>query len=70
MDTQNVRNLEALKPKGSKAKIKLFGEYGDGRPIQDPYYGGRDGFEKTYQQVMSYSEGLLDYLDLSKVTPL
>lgn len=77
--------------KGSDAhvllSVALFGSFGDGRAIKDPYYGwvklpklrkarhppqarltlsfllcccrGDDGFEKTYQQCMTYSEGLL-----------
>lgn len=39
--------------------VALFGDFGDGKQIADPYYGGPGGFEKTYQQCVSYSEGLL-----------
>jgi len=44
--------------------VKLFGEYGNGKAIEDPYYGGKSGFETTYKQVLAYSEGLLDSLNL------
>jgi low molecular weight phosphotyrosine protein phosphatase len=37
MDVNNLRNLERIRPKGSKARLQLFGEYGDGRPLSDPY---------------------------------
>ncbi|GAA5860403.1 hypothetical protein JCM3774_000408 [Rhodotorula dairenensis] len=55
----NMRNIEKAKPANSTAKIALFGSFGDGKVIDDPYYGGPNGFEKTYQQCVQYSEGLL-----------
>jgi len=39
-DTSNLENLERIKPADSKAIIRLWGSYDDGKPIQDPYYGG------------------------------
>ncbi|CEQ39354.1 SPOSA6832_00880, partial [Sporobolomyces salmonicolor] len=51
MDSMNMKNIESIRPKNSKAKVALFGSYGDGK--------GKDGFEKTYQQCVQYSEGLL-----------
>ncbi|GAA5978994.1 hypothetical protein JCM10908_002764 [Rhodotorula pacifica] len=57
--SQNMRNIEKAKPANSTAKIALFGSFGDGKVIDDPYYGGPNGFEKTYQQCVQYSEGLL-----------
>lgn len=64
MDSNNVRNLQRMQPKGSDmhATIKLFGEYGDGKAIEDPYYGGKQGFETIYKQVLAYSEALLQSL--------
>ncbi|BGP37245.1 Low molecular weight phosphotyrosine protein phosphatase [Rhodotorula kratochvilovae] len=59
MDSMNMRNIEKAKPKNATAKIALFGSFGDGKVIEDPYYGGPGGFEKTYQQCVQYSEGLL-----------
>ncbi|KAL7008505.1 Low molecular weight phosphotyrosine protein phosphatase [Cystobasidiomycetes sp. EMM_F5] len=66
MDDNNVRNLKSMQPKNSKAKVQLFGEFGDGRIIDDPYYGGKSGFEKTYQQVAAYTDGLLDHLGFAE----
>ncbi|SCV72334.1 BQ2448_3871 [Microbotryum intermedium] len=66
MDTMNMANIEKIRPKNSKAKVTLFGVYGDGKVIQDPYYGGPGGFEKTYQQCLAYSEGLLADLGFGK----
>ncbi|KAG8886397.1 hypothetical protein FRB97_004932 [Tulasnella sp. 331] len=58
-DNQNLSNLQRIAPKNPKAKISLFGAFGDGKPIADPYYGSQSGFEQCYQQCVSYSQGLL-----------
>ncbi|KAI7903183.1 phosphotyrosine protein phosphatase I superfamily [Cokeromyces recurvatus] len=66
MDEYNLSDLKGLAPSGSKAVIKLFGEYdpkGE-RIIEDPYYGGRDGFEHNFKQVTRASKGFLKSLDL------
>ncbi|KAH9813252.1 phosphotyrosine protein phosphatase I superfamily [Melampsora americana] len=38
MDRQNLKNIQSLIPSDSKAKVQLFGEFSDGRIIDDPYY--------------------------------
>ncbi|KAJ3357126.1 hypothetical protein HDU83_008633 [Entophlyctis luteolus] len=61
MDDSNLSNLKRIQPAGSKAVVRLFGEYdaqGE-RIIEDPYYGGIDGFEHNFQQVSRASYGLL-----------
>ncbi|KAI8638507.1 phosphotyrosine protein phosphatase I superfamily [Parasitella parasitica] len=66
MDESNLRDLESLAPHDSKAVVKLFGEYdpqGE-RIIEDPYYGGDEGFEHNFKQVTRASEGLLKSLRL------
>ncbi|KAG8933150.1 hypothetical protein FRC02_012374 [Tulasnella sp. 418] len=55
-DKQNLSNLQRKAPKNSTATVALFGSFGDGKPIADPYYGGIDGFEKSYEQCVAYSE--------------
>ncbi|GAA6008599.1 hypothetical protein JCM11491_003362 [Sporobolomyces phaffii] len=55
----NLKNIEKIRPKGSKAKVALFGSYDDGKDIVDPYYGGIEGFEKAYEQCVRYSEAFL-----------
>ncbi|KAG1443799.1 hypothetical protein G6F56_010541 [Rhizopus delemar] len=61
MDKSNLRNLKSLAPAGSKAIIQLFGEYDpEGELIiEDPYYGGDEGFEHNFRQVLRASEGFL-----------
>ncbi|CBQ72610.1 probable LTP1-protein-tyrosine-phosphatase [Sporisorium reilianum SRZ2] len=63
MDTNNVRNLQRMQPKGSKARVRLFGDVDDRQPIADSYYTG--DFEATYKQVLRYSHAFLRELGLS-----
>ncbi len=64
MDQQNMRDLERYrrqKPNG-KARLMLFGEYsgtGKTESISDPYYGGRDGFAKTFEQTTRFTKNFL-----------
>jgi len=58
-DNQNLSNLQRIAPKNPKAQVSLFGAFGDGKPIADPYYGGQSGFEDCYKQCVAYSQGLL-----------
>ncbi|TFK56953.1 LMWPc-domain-containing protein [Heliocybe sulcata] len=65
-DESNLRNLERIKPRGSKAVVRLWGSYLDNKPIQDPYYGGISGFETCYQQCVRLSHAFLDKLEGKK----
>ncbi|OLY80371.1 Low molecular weight phosphotyrosine protein phosphatase [Smittium mucronatum] len=65
MDESNLQNLLSMKPRGSKSVVKLFGDFdpkGE-RIIEDPYYGGPEGFEHNFDQVSRCSEGFLEYLE-------
>lgn len=60
MDRSNLydlRRLQQRKPAG-KAKVMLFGEHsgGDVEVVEDPYYGGADGFDIAYEQCMRFSK--------------
>ncbi|GAC93133.1 hypothetical protein PHSY_000695 [Pseudozyma hubeiensis SY62] len=63
MDTNNVRNLKRMQPPGSKAKVRLFGDVDDGKPVADSYY--TNDFEATYRQVERYSRAFLKELGLN-----
>lgn len=63
MDRSNLYDLQRLqqrKPTG-KAKVMLFGEYSGGKVevVEDPYYGGNEGFELAYEQCMRFSKNFL-----------
>lgn len=64
MDRSNLRDLQRLqqkKPEG-KAKVMLFGEYSGGKAevMEDPYYGGKEGFETAYKQCLRFSKNFLE----------
>ncbi|QLL31344.1 hypothetical protein HG536_0B02070 [Torulaspora globosa] len=64
MDESNLRNLQRLKPKNSKASVHLFGEWNTNgkfrKIVDDPYYGGDDGFEYNFKQISYFSEQFLE----------
>jgi len=62
MDGQNLRELQALKPRGSRALVKLFLDYAPQtkvREVPDPYYGGDSHFEQVLDLTTAASRGLL-----------
>ncbi|KAI9048598.1 hypothetical protein LZ554_007431 [Drepanopeziza brunnea f. sp. 'monogermtubi'] len=69
MDRDNLRDLQRLQQRSggkAKAKVMLFGEYAGRKgekeraeEVDDPYYGGRDGFEAAYEQCTRFSKNFL-----------
>ena len=63
MDAHNLRDLQRIHQRvGGKAKVMLFGEYSGKKKaeeVDDPYYGGRDGFENAYEQNLRFSKNFL-----------
>ena len=62
MDRENLRELQALKPRNSRASVKLFLEYAPQtkvRDVPDPYYGGHNDFEQVLDLTTAASRGLL-----------
>ncbi|EED18863.1 low molecular weight phosphotyrosine protein phosphatase, putative [Talaromyces stipitatus ATCC 10500] len=67
----NTISTECTTPK--IAEVRLFGDFnpdgtvnkkvGGGQEIEDPYYGGINGFEIAYEQAMKFSKGFLVYLE-------
>ncbi|KAJ2009730.1 Low molecular weight phosphotyrosine protein phosphatase [Coemansia thaxteri] len=66
MDRDNLSEVKHRGPKGKhRAKWELFGSYSpnaDDLIVDDPYYGGMDGFETMFDQITRCSEGLLERL--------
>ncbi|KAI0151524.1 phosphotyrosine protein phosphatase I superfamily [Pestalotiopsis sp. NC0098] len=66
MDRSNLSDLlRSKKSAGAKAKVMLFGEYsgsGKAEVVQDPYYGGQQGFETAYTQCLRFSKNFLNEL--------
>ncbi|MHA7878292.1 MAG: low molecular weight protein-tyrosine-phosphatase [Saccharospirillum sp.] len=65
MDRQNLANLEALRPAGSRARLALLLSIlpaGEREEVPDPYYGGDEGFEQVLDLCEAASEALLKRL--------
>jgi protein-tyrosine phosphatase len=68
MDRENLRELQALKPRGSRAALKLFLEYAPElnlRDVPDPYYRDAAAFEEVLDLTAAASRGLLASLHQS-----
>jgi protein-tyrosine phosphatase len=62
MDRENLRELQALKPRESRAALKLFLEYAPEsnlRDVPDPYYRDAAAFEEVLDLTTAASRGLL-----------
>jgi protein-tyrosine phosphatase len=62
MDRDNHAHLLAVAPKERRAKVELFLKYAPRvgvEEVPDPYYGGRDGFDRVLDLVTAASEGFL-----------
>ncbi|KAI9039347.1 tyrosine protein phosphatase LTP1 [Aspergillus affinis] len=66
--------LAASGEAGAKvAEVWLFGDFGTGgvlhdragggEVVKDPYYGGVNGFEEVYRQVVRFSKSFIEYLE-------
>ena len=67
-DRRNLRELRAVAPRATRARIHLLREFdpaAEGAPdldVPDPYYGGDEGFEHVLDLVEAACRGLLDAL--------
>ena len=71
MDRNNYAELlRQARSDQQRKKIHLLREFdplgGSQAEVPDPYYGGLDGFEETYQVVERSCRGLLDALEAGK----
>ena len=63
MDQDNLAELEALRPSGAKAELRLLLEFAPATTLEevpDPYYGGSNGFEQVLDLVEEAALGLLE----------
>ncbi|MBB5514587.1 protein-tyrosine phosphatase [Rubricella aquisinus] len=61
MDKDNLCDLEAMAPAGSRASVALMRDFASGprgRDVPDPYYGN-DGFELVIAQLEEAIDGLI-----------
>jgi protein-tyrosine phosphatase len=64
MDRDNLADLRAIAPPGTRDKIRLLREFdpasSENLDVPDPYYGGPRGLETVLDQVHAACAGLLD----------
>jgi protein-tyrosine phosphatase len=62
MDRDNLRELEAIRPRQSRARVQLFLDYAPQLglcDVPDPYYGDASGFEQVLDLCAAASRGLI-----------
>ena len=65
LDASNLANLERLAPARSAAHLSLLLDHVaglEGQDVDDPYYGGPEGFETTWDQVSAAARNLVTEL--------
>lgn len=65
MDRENLQNLRAIQPVGSKAKLVLFGKYRQDvnfGEVEDPYYGGSEGFTHMREHLQTIAESFISHI--------
>ncbi len=66
MDHDNLAILEDRCPQQYQHKLTLLMKYSKNHSaddeVSDPYYGGKQGFEKVLDKVEAASEGLLEHI--------
>src|SRR5690554_4059678 len=62
MDNSNYQDLMDVRPNNSTAIVSLLGKFDpQGESIiADPYYGGKEGFEKNFRQITRCCTSLLE----------
>ncbi|GAM07329.1 low molecular weight protein-tyrosine-phosphatase [Novosphingobium sp. MBES04] len=62
MDAQNLADLEALAPADAHGQLSLLLDHVPGREgedVEDPYFGGEEGFAITWDQVRRAADTLV-----------
>jgi len=65
MDEDNLEDLRQAAPEGTRARLALLLDFASGlrgRSVPDPYYGGKNGFERVLDMVTEACAGLVEEL--------
>ena len=68
LDHQNLADLEAIAPIDGQASLSLLLDHVEGlegQPVADPYFGGKEGFAETWEQVSLAAQALAEKLGSS-----
>lgn len=62
LDAANLADLKRIAPADGKARLSLLLDHVaglEGQDVDDPYYGGPEGFETTWQQVSAAARAIV-----------
>ncbi|CAI5756884.1 unnamed protein product [Candida verbasci] len=64
MDKSNLQDLKFMKPENSNVIVEIFGHWNTPNSqyqdiVDDPYYGGIDGFEYNFNQICHFTNEFL-----------
>lgn len=65
LDPQNLADLRRIAPASGRARLRLLLDAvpgWEGRAVDDPYYGGPDGFDRTWDEVRAAADRLVEEL--------
>ncbi len=65
LDLENLTVLEAMEPPDGTARLSLLLDHAEGRrgeSVADPYYGGNDNFDVTWEDVTIGARGFAKHL--------
>ncbi|MEO9635658.1 MAG: low molecular weight protein-tyrosine-phosphatase [Parasphingorhabdus sp.] len=66
LDNQNLNDLTAIQPAKPGAKLSLLFDHVEGRAgedVTDPYYGGAEGFDQTWEEVTEAAQTIRGWLE-------
>lgn len=66
MDRANLANLRKIQPKDSPAKVVMFGEFNEQATfgeVDDPYYGGTEGFASMREHLTDIANAFVLHLN-------
>ena len=70
LDGDNLADLEAIRPAGSRATLSLLLDHvagREGQPVADPYYGDDSDFDATWRDVTEGARALAGALKQGKI---
>ena len=66
MDAENLANLREIRPGDATAQLSLMLDWLpglEGQPVDDPYYGGDEGFEESWRNIHATCRAIIRRLD-------
>lgn len=69
LDPQNLADLRRIAPPTGRAHLRLLLDVvpgWEGRAVDDPYYGGAEGFDRTWDEVRAAADRLIEELEQTR----